>query len=138
MKTMKRMTLLGIGAALVCAALIATGCRKTSGEAGAHFGEPFTQAPQAAIAELLAQPDAFARKAVRVKGTITRQCPAVGCWFMLTDGQGHELKAELGDYLEKLPQNVGSEAEVEGELIKAGDKPTFIGTRVTFRKKSTL
>jgi hypothetical protein len=136
MNTTHRQAILGIGAALACAALLAAGCGK-SGAAGQHFGEPFTAAAQATIGELLATPDAFARKPVRVTGTIVRQCPASGCWFLLSDGQGHELKAELGDYLPKLPQNIGHSAEVEGELIRAGDAHAFIGTRVTFRKKST-
>lgn len=135
MKAMTQKHLTLTGAALACAVLLAAGCRKQV-EAGRHFGEPFTQAPQVTIGELLETPDAFARKPVRMSGTIVRQCPAAGCWFILSDGSGREIKAELGDYLPELPQSVGNTAEVEGELIRHGNERLFVGSRVTFRKKS--
>jgi hypothetical protein len=128
---MKTKTMAFIGAA--AAALVLAGCSRSGGK---HFGEPFTAAPQVTFEQLEKTPDAFARKAVRVKGTIERQCPASGCWFFLNDGQGRSIKVELGDYLPKLPQNVGNAAEVEGEWIQKGDKHEFIGTRVTFTSKS--
>jgi hypothetical protein len=131
---MKTKAMAFIGAAV--AALIIAGCGRNSG--GKHFGEPFTAAPQVTVAQLMETPDAFARKAVRVKGTIERQCPASGCWFFINDGQGRSIKVELGDYLPKLPQHVGDTAEVEGEWIKKGDKHEFIGTRVTFTKKGKI
>jgi hypothetical protein len=125
--------------ALLASAVIVTfvsSCARQSA-AGAHFGEPFTQAPVVTIGQLLDKPDDFQRKSVRVKGTIERQCPMAGCWFVINDGTGRSLKVELGDYLPKLPQNIGNTAEAEGELIKKGDKHEFIGTRVTFTKKGT-
>lgn len=115
--------------------LLFAGCsRELSGK---HFGDPFTSVPQVTIAQLLESPDSYHRKPVRVTGTIERQCPASGCWFFITDGQGHSLRAELGDYLPKLPQHVGDEAEVEGEIIRKGDGLEFIGAKVTFRKKTS-
>lgn len=109
------------------------GCNRRAAPAGAHFGEPFSDAPRVGIAALLATPDAFHRQSVRVAGTIERQCPASGCWFFLREPDGGpSLKIELGDYLPKLPQNVGNRAEVEGELIRKGERYEFIGTRVTF------
>jgi hypothetical protein len=117
-----------------CLAAVLAGCGRKANP-GAHFGEPFTDAPHVAIAELLETPDAFHRKPIRVKGTIERQCPMSGCWFILDDGQGHEVKAELGDYLPKLPKNVGNTAEVEGELVRKGTVYELIGTRVTFTAK---
>jgi hypothetical protein len=123
--------------ALLASAVIVTflsSCARQSA-AGLHFGEPFTQAPLVTIAQLLDKPDDFQRKSVRVKGTIERQCPMAGCWFVINDGTGRSLKVELGDYLPKLPQNIGNLAEAEGELIKKGDKHEFIGTRVTFTRK---
>lgn len=123
--------------ALLASAVIVTfisSCTRQSA-AGLHFGEPFTQAPVVTIGQLLDKPDNFQRKSVRVKGTIERQCPMAGCWFIINDGTGHSLKVELGDYLPKLPQNIGNIAEAEGELIKKGDKHEFIGTRVTFTRK---
>jgi len=133
MKTPRR-TVLSL-LALAALGLLAAGCRRQA--AAAHFGEPFTDAPPATLAELRQTPDAFYRKPVRVKGHISRQCPVSGCWFILQDGQGNELKIELGDYLPKLPKRIGDTAEVEGELIRKGTAHEFIGTRVTFTKKET-
>ncbi len=123
--------IIGVGAA--AAVLMAAGCGRKGG--GAHFGEPFTGAPQVTLAQLTEQPVAFARQTVRLSGTIERQCPVAGCWFILNDGQGRSLKVELSDYLPKLPMNIGNRAEVEGEVIRQGDTPVFIGTRVTFTPK---
>lgn len=111
---------------------VAAGCGKKPAAAGEHFGEPFTQAPVVTIARLMESPEAFRRQAVRVKGKIERQCPVAGCWFFISDGQGHSIKVELGDYLSKLPQRLGKTAEVEGEWISKGAAYEFIGTRVTF------
>jgi hypothetical protein len=125
--------------ALLASAFIVTflsSCARKS-TASLHFGEPFTQAPLVTISQLLDKPDDFQHKSVRVKGTIERQCPMAGCWVVINDGQGRSLKVEMGDYLPKLPQNIGNTAEAEGELIKQGDSPVFIGTRVTFTKKGT-
>lgn len=116
-----------IGIALAFAAVL-TSCGKKS----AHFGPPFTDAPQVTIAQLLDAPDAYSHKAVRVGGEIERQCPSAGCWLFLRDGQGRSIRVELGDYFEQLPQHVGRTAEVEGEWIPMGDTHQFIGTRITF------
>jgi hypothetical protein len=122
--------------ALVAAVLLA-GCGSKAGN-GKHFGEPFSQAPSVSIGELVDTPESFSHKMVRVKGTIERQCPVAGCWFFIHDGQARSIKVELGDYLPKLPQNIGNDAEVEGEWIKKGTAYEFIGTRVSFSKKGGL
>lgn len=132
MKATRRFAVAFLASAVIVTFL--SSCAKNSA-AGLHFGEPFTQAPVVTIGQLLDKPDDFQRKSVRVKGTIERQCPMAGCWFVINDGAGRSIKVELGDYLPKLPQNIGNTAEAEGELIKQGDKPEFIGTRVTFTKK---
>jgi len=120
---------------LAAVALLPAGCGRRAA-ADEHFGEPFSAAPLVTVAQLLETPEAFRRQAVRVQGAIVRQCPATGCWFFITDGRGQSIKIELGDYLPKLPQRVGSMAEVEGEWIKKGDGHEFIGTRVTFSKQA--
>ena len=122
---MKRMPLILVLAALVVGL---SGCRQKA----EHFGEPFTGAPEASLAQLLDSPDSFRRRPVRVKGVIERQCPASGCWLYLRDGEGRSIRVELGDYLPKLPRYVGGTAEVEGEWIPKGDRHEFIGTRIAF------
>lgn len=124
---MKTKTIMIVGAALALAWTV--GCGKKSAK---HFGEPFTDAPQVEIAQLLESPDGFRRQSVRVKGEIERQCPAAGCWLFLNDGAGRSIRVELGDYFPELPRHVGETAEVEGEWIPMGEGHQFIGTRITF------
>lgn len=112
------------------------GCRQKA-PASEHFGDPFTQAPRVMLAQLIATPDAFQRKTMHISGMIERQCPSAGCWFFLRDDQGHSVRVELGDYFERLPQNVGNAAEVEGEWIAHGSEHEFVGTRVSFLKKAS-
>ena len=120
--------------ALALAAAWTVGCGKKSAQ---HFGEPFTDAPEVAIAQLLESPDSFRRQSVRVQGEIERQCPAAGCWLFLNDGAGHSIRVELGDYFPELPRHVGGIAEVEGEWIPMGAGHQFIGTRITFSEGKT-
>ena len=115
--------------ALALAAAWTVGCGKKKAQ---HFGEPFTDAPQVTLAQLLELPDSFRRQSVRVKGEIERQCPAAGCWLFLNDGTGRSIRVELGDYFPELPRHVGETAEVEGEWIPMGEGHQFIGTRITF------
>ena len=53
--------------ALALAAAWAVGCGRKKAQ---HFGEPFTDAPRVAIAQLLETPEAFRRQPVRVQGEI--------------------------------------------------------------------
>lgn len=123
--------------ALVCATVLAAGCGRKNAETGTHFGEPFTDAPVVEIGELQKKADDFHRKTVRIAGTIDRQCPSSGCWLFLRGSDGSTIRVELSDYFPKLPQNVGNEAMVEGEVIKKGTTPEFVGTRVSFFEKGT-
>ena len=127
---MKTTTIIAIGVALALAGTV--GCGKKSAQ---HFGEPFTDTPEVAIARLLESPDSFRRQPVRVQGEIERQCPAAGCWLFLRDEEGRSIRVELGDYFPRLPIHVGGFAEVEGEWIPKGDRHEFIGTRITFREE---
>lgn len=124
---MKTKTIIAAGVALALAWTV--GCGKKSAK---HFGEPFTDAPQVTLAQLLESPDSYRRQSVRVRGVIERQCPAAGCWLFLNDGAGRSIRVELGDYFAELPRHVGETAEVEGEWIPKGDRHEFIGTRITF------
>lgn len=97
-----------------------------------HHGQPFRNLGTVGIAQLVDKPAEFLKKEVRIEGTITRQCPATGCWFILKDPAGKELKVEMGDTTPKLPARVGKTATVEGQLILFGKEYEFIGTAVEF------
>ncbi len=96
----------------------------------AHYGKAFGSAPVVSIAQ-------FVEKRmdgdVRGEGQIVRQCPVSGCWFYLSDGKGHQFKAECGNTLPVLPKKIGHTAIVEGRLIKSAEEPTLAGVAVEFK-----
>lgn len=116
---------------VVLVAVIALGLAGC-GSKTAHYGKPFEGAAEVTLAAVVQNPSEYYRKTVHLRGKIVRQCPAMGCWFFLEDAVGSSLKVELGDYLPKLPINIGRWAEVEGEVIEHGAEHIVIGTRVTF------
>lgn len=117
-------------AILACVALLAAAVAGCSGRS--HYGDPFTAAPVVGISVLMAEPESFRRQPLRINGRIERQCPASGCWFVLADETGGQVRVELGDSHSRLPKRVGRRASVEGELIRMGESHVFIGTRVAF------
>jgi hypothetical protein len=130
---MKRKRTYVFGTALALALAVGwAGCGRNPVQ---HFGEPFTDAPQVKIAQLLEAPEAYRRQTVRVAGEIERQCPSAGCWLFLRDEEGRSIRVELGDYFPTLPKHVGGTAEVEGEWIPKGKSHEFIGTRISFGEK---
>jgi hypothetical protein len=98
-----------------------------------HHGSPFGNAPAVSLQVLKEQPEQFVKKSARIKGKITRQCPAAGCWFFLDDGQGHQVKVEMSQTTPRLPRRIGKTAVVEGQLVKMGEEYEFTGTGVEFR-----
>lgn len=113
--------------------MIWSGCgRKDGAPAAKHHGEPFQNAAVAGLAGLNTSPAAHTGRTVRVSGTIVRQCPTQGCWFVLSDGAGQELRVEMGDYTPQLPKRMGYTATVEGQLIPHGSGHLFVGTGVEF------
>jgi len=98
-----------------------------------HFGEPFRGAPRARIQDLLEKPAEHADRDVAVEGTITRQCPATGCWLFLRDGSGKEIRVEMSRIAPRFPQRKGGRATVEGRLAKANDSYQIDAKAVDFR-----
>jgi hypothetical protein len=99
---------------------------------GDHHGAPFSAVPTVEVADLLSKPEAHLRQVRRVRGIVTRQCQVTGCWFHFKDAQGRELRVELGATLPKIPPRDGRCAEVEGTLIRFGERLEFVGTSVRF------
>jgi len=98
-----------------------------------HHGYGFKGAPLVSIRQLVTGEDPQANGDVRVEGEIVRQCPATGCWFFIDDGQGNQIKVELGKVVPNLPQKVGRRALVEGRMVMMGDEPVFAGNGVEFK-----
>ncbi|HXX93108.1 MAG TPA: hypothetical protein VEN81_05710 [Planctomycetota bacterium] len=98
-----------------------------------HHGGPFRGLPAVGMAELLARPGDYLKKEVRLEGRVRRECPCCGCWIVLGDPAGRELRVESGDTVGHLPYRLGKHAIVEGELIRYGEGYELIGAAVEFR-----
>lgn len=95
-----------------------------------HYGRPFGGAQVVTIAQLI---EKRMEGDVQIEGKIVRQCPVSGCWFYLSDGKGHQFKAEFGKTLPVLPKKIGHTAIVQGRLIASNDEPTLAGVAVEFK-----
>jgi hypothetical protein len=97
-----------------------------------HFGSAFRGLGSVQVAQLLEKPSDFVKKDVRIRGVVTRQCAQCGCWFVVKDAGGAEIRVEMGETAGHLPFRLGKAATVEGQLIKFGEGYEFIGTAVEF------
>ncbi len=77
-------------AALPLACLLLAGPAASAGdEPGTVYGSGVTDASVAVtVGELLADPDRWVDKRVRVEGKITDVCPKMGCWVDIAAGDG--------------------------------------------------
>lgn len=83
---------------------------------GKKFGAGVTLDASVSVGELLAAPEKFVGKKVRVDGVVTAVCAKRGCWMMLTDPereQGIRIKVEDGVIVFPM-EAMGRKASAEG------------------------
>ncbi|MCB9897944.1 MAG: DUF4920 domain-containing protein [Planctomycetes bacterium] len=62
------------------------------------WGAPLADAPTVPVSTLLASPDAYVGKTVRVRGTAVAVCQHRGCWFdVASDVEGQTLRFKVDD-----------------------------------------
>lgn len=113
---MKRFLILNIGVFALIALPLAAGGGTTT------YGDGVTIEKAVAIDALLANPDDYVGKNVRVDGVITGVCEKRGCWMQVTDsesGKGVRIKVEDGVMVFPYT-SMGHEASAQGvfEAIK--------------------
>ena len=81
-----------------------------------HYGQPMTLKEETRISEILASPEKFKGKRVRVRGVVTDACAERGCYLNLKgDKKFQELMFKVDDGVIVFPASVlGSEAIAEG------------------------
>jgi hypothetical protein len=81
-----------------------------------HYGQPMTLKEETKISEIVANPEKFKGKKVRVRGVITDVCAERGCYLNLKgDKKFQELMFKVDDGVIVFPASVlGSEAVAEG------------------------
>jgi len=111
----------------VGALFFAYGCAKQNGS----FGQPITEAQFTPIGDILAKPEQFAGKTVKVGGKITDECPSGG-WFFLQDQNGL-IYVNLHPSYFAIPQARGQQAVVQGSVRKEGTQIEITGEGVELK-----
>lgn len=100
-------------------ALIATalGAAPALPDAPAAVGSAITVEETTAIATILAAPDDYAGKTVRVEGDVDGVCTRKGCWMDVADADGRRLRVQVDDGVLVFPaEAVGQRATVQGTV----------------------
>ena len=83
---------------------------------GELFGAPLTLTETTPLAEIVADPDAFAGRRVLLRGRVAEVCQRKGCWTVLRDGDAH-VRVRFADYAFFVPKDSGgAEAWAEGHV----------------------
>lgn len=85
---------------------------------GKTFGAGVSVAEVTSISKILAAPEAFKGKTVKVEGMVTDVCPKRGCWFELAgEGTGEKLKFKVVDGEMVFPvDSKGMYAQAQGQV----------------------
>ena len=111
---------------LACAAAIAVAASlNIAADEGKTYGKGVGKAEEVKISELIAHPDKYVGKAVRVEGVIVDVCTKAGCWMDLaTDADGNKIRIKVKDGEMVFPtESKGSQASAEGVFTKIAMKP---------------
>lgn len=86
----------------------------------ATYGDALSDGAIVKISELLAKPDDFVGKTVKVEGTITDVCEMRGCWMMIASDQEFQaIRFKVEDGVIVIPMEAkGKKAVAEGTFRK--------------------
>jgi hypothetical protein len=115
--------LIGCGApeAVVLAPPVAPAAAWTS------FGAPATLAASAPVTAVLTDPAAHVDQVVRVEGRVSNVCAKAGCWLVLADDQGHQVRVTMKDHAFSVPKDCsGRTADIEGTLVELVTDPARV------------
>jgi len=107
--------------------LLVSGCQKTAQEPKTHdkqvtydtFGAAITEEHALPLSEIMAQPEAYIDKPVKVKAKVVDVCQMKGCWMALDAGEGRTIRVTFKDYGFFVPKDIhGREVVLQGTLVK--------------------
>jgi hypothetical protein len=94
-------------------------------EKGTTYGNGVKLTTSVKVADLLAMPDHYVGKNVRVDGTVRAVCQEMGCWIQIADDEKTDgIQFKVDDGVIVFPKDAkGKRASAEGafEKISAGD-----------------
>jgi hypothetical protein len=111
---MKKMS--SVSNALVLAAAVLL----TMPAAAADYGKPLSSAQPVKMSELIASPDRYVGKVVKVEGLITDVCAKRGCWMVLAgDKEFQTIRIKVDDGVIVFPMEAkGKKGVAEGTFTK--------------------
>lgn len=84
---------------------------------GQKYGEGVTLNDNTAVSEILAKPDAWAGKRVRIEGEVDDVCQMAGCWMAVKSAEGKAIKFKVTDGQIVFPKDsAGKHAIAEGTV----------------------
>jgi uncharacterized protein YdeI (BOF family) len=126
------MKITGILALITITALtifLAFGCGQ--GQQGKTFGSSITETALTPIGTILASPEQFAGKTVKIEGKIMNECPTGG-WFHLSDATG-TIYVNLHPSEVAIPQIMNHKVVAQGRVRKEGTQVEIIGEGVQIK-----
>lgn len=99
--------------ALVLAALPTLAAEK-------DYGKGVTLTETTSVAKILADPDAWVGKTVRIEGKVLDVCPMAGCWMELEEGDGAaKLRVKVEDGVIVFPVTARGKLAVAEGVVEA-------------------
>lgn len=94
-----------------------------------NYGTIISEQQTTKVKDIIAKPNDFKGKSVKVEGQIVNECPG-GHWFYLKD-DNEIIYITLSGFI--LPQRVGKTAVVEGSVINENGKVSILGKGVEIK-----
>lgn len=96
-------------------------------ETWASFGTPATLTASAPVATVLGNPAPLVGSLVSVEGRVSNVCAKAGCWLVLADDQGHEVRVTMKGHGFAVPKDCsGQTARIEGMLLEKVTDPAVV------------
>jgi len=109
-------------------------------EKGTKYGAGVSQQTSVKVADLLAAPDTYLGRTVRVDGVVQAVCQTMGCWIQLGDDEkGAGIQFKVDDGVIVFPKDgKGRMASAEGtfEKIPTGDAHEAEHAKETMKETS--
>jgi cytochrome c-type biogenesis protein CcmE len=102
------------------AAFVVTALAASPAWAATKYGKPLTAATPVKVSELMAKPDAYVGKVVKVEGLITEVCSKRGCWINVAgDKEFQTIRVKVEDGVIVFPlTDKGKKVVAEGTFTK--------------------
>ena len=88
--------------------------------AATKYGKPLSSATPVKVSELMAKPDAYVGKLVKIEGLVTEVCPKRGCWINVAgDEEFRTIRVKVEDGVIVFPlTEKGKKVVAEGTFTK--------------------